>query len=252
MSKKNNELPYMPVRVDSFIANDAGLTAEEAGVLWRIQRALWRDGGMLPLKRLHRFAGRRWSAVKEAVVERLTVIEDTVSCQLVNRAMVEASTRHSAAVANAKKRWEGTSEGNKTARSEDHNIAPKPLKTHKAGYATASDPHVQNGCNEKENSKPSTSSPAAAETLEAVGTAIVARCLDVPKPTARRHIAQWAAGLDNDAQLLELLEAHAVNRRGAAYLRDVTEAVNRLVSARIKGGVQRDLPLPLVAVGGRK
>jgi hypothetical protein len=258
------ELPYMPVPIADAIADAEGLTNEQLGALERVRRVLWRriePDAVAPtltlaeVRAVSRLRGR-WAKAGPGLMSRLTVIEGRVSCPFLNAVLTMARKRRAQRVAAGQASAANrTSEAPRIGTSVGTRKARKPLKYNGLDPDLVGRPLKRATSNHNHNSESTPSFSAAANTLELAGTAIVRRCMEVPAPTARRHIAHWSAALNDDARLLELLEAHeAARHRGATYLRMVTEAVNRVTSTRMKGGIQLEAPLRPVVVkaGGRK
>jgi uncharacterized protein YdaU (DUF1376 family) len=81
-----NDLPYRSENVNEALAHTTDLTNEELGAYLRLQWAFWRAGGYLPnnMNALARIAhaGRRWGKIKPAILAKLTITEDAISCPL--------------------------------------------------------------------------------------------------------------------------------------------------------------------------
>lgn len=258
MSRNTNELPYMSVVVQEWLADRAGLSLEEFGALVMVRLVFWREGGrLLTVDQVRRYsgAGKRWGAIKANVLDCFTVEGERVSCESVlKRLNITRSIRRKGAEggkAKAQKQARaGTYEGGLNASYEGGLKRSKPLKSNKVASAQLDPSHVAGAYNQNQNRSKPGEMISPAEALEADGTLTVRLRLDIPSAEARKHIARWSAALDDDAKLLGII--HSVAERGlkgATFLRVTTEAVNRETTARMK---QHVLPLPPVAVGGRR
>lgn len=94
------ELPYRPEHVNDAIAASDDLTNEELGAYIRLQRALWRAGGLLPENDLQRIsrAGKRWNAIAPAIMRRLKIASGMASCPDIMAMLVVTRERRAKAV----------------------------------------------------------------------------------------------------------------------------------------------------------
>ena len=151
------DLPYFPQHVNDAIANSEELTNEELGAYVRLQRALWRAGGYLPAdpKKLARFsrAGKRWGAIAAAIMGKLTILGEKVSCPDVLRSMLMANERRERAVraAHIKHGASRVSDGRESPTSDSRLNSRKPLKSLSWDSIRAQPEHVLEACNQNQN-----------------------------------------------------------------------------------------------------
>lgn len=163
------ELPYRPEHVNDAIADSEELTNEELGAFIRLQRAMWRAGGLLDAdpKRLARFAraGSRWGKIAPAIMAKLTILGGKVSDPALmtmldltrNRRRQKAEAAAASNAAQAAARAAGQAVGNSRAdpprksKADMPLTSSNPLKTNEVGTAGAVGLRAQDDRNQNQN-----------------------------------------------------------------------------------------------------
>lgn len=214
------ELPYRPEHVNDAIAASDDLTNEELGAYIRLQRALWRAGGLLPENDLQRIsrAGKRWNAIAPAIMRRLKIASGMASCPDIMAMLVVTRERRAKAVERgeraARSRWGGNAEG------------ANALKNNKAAMLGASSEHCLSDANQNQNPIDKNLSSVGSGNAVKIGNILYATIYEegvqllvgragMRLLAARAQISRWLADAGDAERVANLLAAVSVeNLRG--------------------------------------
>ena len=258
-----SELPYRPEHVNDASANSEELTNEELGAYVRLQRALWRAGGYLPVAKLARFAraGRRWGAIGPAITSKLTIIDGIASCAEILDNLLRTRERRARMADRAAKGGQATAAKRRSVTqngptSDGGLKLSNPLKTNnvtalgatpKRGLATSN--QNQSLINSKTQSK-GDEAPGGREKTGGYEECVtlLTEHSGIRHLAARSQVSKWLVAVEDDAELWEITHAVAhENLRGPQFVAVIDQRINARRRERERGAA---LPFPPSTIAG--